>query len=131
MANEMAASGNVIRGSSNGCASSTSVSPVWVSFSFWTTPISPGPRLSTFLAVLPWSHEMWLIRSLLPRVGLTSVDSVFNVPLKARESERLAGGGVLHRLEHKRRHWRLRIGAPGPGLFVPQIGARHVSTVGG
>ncbi len=85
----MAASGNVMRGSSNGCASSTSVSPVWVSLSFWTTPISPGPRLSTFFDVLPWSHEMWHIRSLPPRPGLASVDSVFNVPLKTRKSDSL------------------------------------------
>ena len=57
IANEIAASGNVIFGSANGCASSVSVSPVCVSFSFWATPISPGPSVSTFFCVLPWSHE--------------------------------------------------------------------------
>src|SRR5437867_5276541 len=69
MANEIAGSGNVIRGSSRGWASSESVSPVCVSFRFMTTPISPAPRASTFFWVLPWSHDAWPVRSLAPRAG--------------------------------------------------------------
>ena len=52
MAKEMAGSGKVMRGSSKGCASSQSVSPVCVSFSLGTTPISPGPSASTVFCVL-------------------------------------------------------------------------------
>ena len=58
MAKLMAGSGNVIRGSSKGCASSQSVSPVWVSLSLGTTPISPGPSASTVFWVLPMSQAI-------------------------------------------------------------------------
>src|SRR2546427_796834 len=99
IANEIAGSGNVIRGSSNGCASSDSVSPVSVSFSFWATPISPGPSASTFFWVFPWSHETCPMRSRAPRPGFRSVESARTVPLVTRNSESLPMCGSLRVLK--------------------------------
>src|SRR2546427_295530 len=99
IANEIAASGNVIFGSSNGCVSSQSVSPVCVSFSFWATPISPGPSASTFFWVFPWSHETCPIRSRAPRPGFRSVESARTVPLVTRNSESLPMCGSLRVLK--------------------------------
>ena len=57
-------------GSTTGCASSHSVSPVSVSLSLATTPISPGPSDSTGFCVLPMSQPTCPMRSLAPRVEL-------------------------------------------------------------
>ena len=89
MAKLMAGSGNVIRGSSKGCASSQSVSPVWVSLSLGTTPISPGPSASTVFWFLPMSHAIWPMRSRPPRAGLSSVESARSVPEHTRNTDSL------------------------------------------
>ena len=130
MAKEMAGSGNVIRGSSNGCASSLSVSPVCVSLSFWATPISPGPSASTFFCVLPWSHETCPMRSRAPRAGFSSVESARSVPLITRKSDSLPMCGSLSVLNTSAVTGSLGVHGPRGRLLGLEVGAGDLAAVG-
>ena len=77
------------RAGSRDCASSQSVSPVSVSLSLATTPISPGPSASTGFCVLPMSQPRWPMRSLTSRVALSTWLSERKVPEYTRKSESL------------------------------------------
>jgi hypothetical protein len=66
----MAGSANWIRGNSTGAFSAHSVSPVSVSRSFSTTPISPGPSASTGFCSRPWRSATCPTRSRVSRVEL-------------------------------------------------------------
>src|SRR4029450_6109237 len=89
MANEMAGSGKAIPDRTMGFASSQRVSPVSVSLSLATTPISPGPSASIVFCVLPCSQPMCPTRSLAPRVALSTWLSDRNGPEYTRNTESL------------------------------------------
>jgi len=80
IAKEIEGSGKEMPGSTIGCASSESVSPVIVSLSLAITPISPGPSASTGFWVLPESQPRWPIRSRLSRLALKTWLSDRSVP---------------------------------------------------
>ena len=80
MAKEMEGSGKVMAGRMTGWLSSQSVSPVRVSLSLATTPISPGPSDSTAFWVLPMRWPRCPMRSFPPRVALSTWLSALKVP---------------------------------------------------
>ena len=87
------APGTGCAGRITGCASSHSVSPVSVSLSFGTTPISPAPSASTFFCVLPWSQPTWPMRSRRLARRVETWESPVTTPEKTRKSESLPTWG--------------------------------------
>ncbi len=89
MAKEMAGSGNLMAGRITGCASSQSVSPVRVSLSLATTPISPGPSVSTMLLGLTLQPADVAHPLLDPLGALSTWLSALSVPEQTRKMESL------------------------------------------